>query len=189
MTTSLWLVRHGQTDWNLVGRYQGQSDPPLNPAGRAQARALAARLGGHGFHALYTSDLLRARQTADALAVRTGLPPRLEPRLREMHHGAWDGLLLTEIQERFPADWAAWRQDPHAARPPGGETVMEVAQRVATALDGIALRHAGGHVIVVSHGLALATALCRARGIPLAQAHDLVPPNAEATMVRWSTPR
>lgn len=66
---------------------------------------------------------------------------------------------------------------------------MEVAQRVATALDGIALRHAGGHVIVVSHGLALATALCRARGIPLAQAHDLVPPNAEATMVRWSTPR
>lgn len=186
MTARLWLVRHGQTDWNVVGRYQGQSDPPLNPVGRAQARALASRLRGHGFQALYTSDLLRARQTADALAAHAGLAPRLEPRLREMHHGAWDGLLVTEIQARFPADWAAWRHAPHAARPPGGETVTEVAERVAAALDDIARRHAGGHVLVVSHGLALATALCRVHDVPLAQAHDLVPPNAEATMVRWT---
>jgi broad specificity phosphatase PhoE len=179
-------VRHGQTDWNLAGRYQGQADPPLNAAGLAQAADLAARLDGCVFLALYTSDLRRARQTADVLAARTGLKPRLEPRLREMHHGAWDGLLLTEIQARFAESWAEREQAPHEARPPGGETVVEVAARVAHALDGIAVRHAGADVLVVSHGLALATALCRVNHIPLARAHDHVPPNAEATVVSWT---
>jgi len=186
VTARLWLVRHGQTDWNLAGRFQGQSDPPLNGAGLAQARDLAASLEGSTFLALYTSDLLRARQTAAVLAEHTGLTPLLEPRLREMHHGAWDGLLLTEIQARFAASWAARLQAPHEARPPGGETVTEVAGRVAAALDDIAARHAGGDVLVVSHGLALATALCRVNDIPLARAHDHVPPNAEAVVVRWT---
>jgi broad specificity phosphatase PhoE len=182
----LHLVRHGQTDWNLAGRFQGQADPPLNATGREQAQALAAALeaGRHG--ALYTSDLARARQTAAALAARTGLPVRLERRLRELHHGAWDGLLLAEIQAGWPAEWAERDRDPEGARPPGGETVGEVAGRVWAALDAIARRHPGADVLVVSHGLALATALCRARGLALAQAHNHIPPNAQVVEVSWT---
>lgn len=186
MTARLWLVRHGQTDWNLIGRFQGQADPPLNATGEQQARDLAARLDGTAYAALYSSDLLRARQTAAALADHTGLPVRLDARLREVHHGEWDGLLVTEVQARYGDSWAERERSPGTARPPGGETVAEVADRVAAALDEIARLHAGTDVLVVSHGLALATALCRARGRPLREAHELVPPNAEAQVLPWT---
>ena len=186
VTTRLWLVRHGQTDWNLVGRFQGQADPPLNATGLRQARDLAARLDGAAYAALYSSDLLRARQTAAALAEHTGLAVRLDERLREVHHGEWDGLLVTEVQSRHADGWAERQRDPDVARPPGGETVVEVAERVAAALDDIARRHPGAEVLVVSHGLALATALCRAWGRPLRVAHDLVPPNAEPQVLPWT---
>jgi broad specificity phosphatase PhoE len=185
MTARLWLIRHGQTDWNREGRYQGQADPPLNAAGLAQAQRLAARLGDRAYAALYTSDLTRARQTAAVLALGSRLPLRPEPRLREVNHGIWDGLLLSEIQARFADSWAELRREPDVARPPGGETVVEVAARVSAALDDIADRHPGTDVLVVSHGLAIATALCQAQGLPLRRAHDLVPPNAEAVVLAW----
>jgi broad specificity phosphatase PhoE len=186
VTARLHLVRHGQTDWNLEGRFQGQADPPLNATGRAQAEALAEGLIVDPLHALYTSDLERARQTAAALAIRTGLVATPEPRLREVHHGAWDGLLLAEIRARYPREWAQRERRPETVRPPGGETVAEVAARVAAALDDIARRHPGGNVLVVSHGMALATALCRVRGLPLGRARDLIPPNAELVTVAWT---
>jgi broad specificity phosphatase PhoE len=186
MTVQLHLVRHGQTDWNVEGRFQGQADPPLNATGLAQAEALAAALVLDRHQALYTSDLARARQTAAALAERTGLAARLEPRLREVHHGQWDGLLLAEIVGRFPDDWAERERLPETARPPGGETVREVAARVGAALDDIARRHPAGSVLVVSHGLALATALCRARGLPLGRAPELIPPHATLVTVEWT---
>jgi broad specificity phosphatase PhoE len=186
VTVQLHLIRHGQTDWNIEGRFQGQADPPLNASGLAQAEALAAALGPGLHQALYTSDLTRARQTAAALAARTGLAARLEPRLREVHHGQWDGLLLAEIVGRYPDDWAARARLPETARPPGGETVREVAARVSAALDDIARQHPAGSVLVVSHGLALATALCRAQGLPLGQAHDRIPPHATLVTVEWT---
>ena len=185
MTTRLWLVRHGQTDWNVAGRIQGQADPPLNATGLAQAQNLAARLDGTAYAALYTSDLTRARQTAAVLAGHSPSPPRLEPRLREINHGAWDGLLLGEIQARFAESWAEYQRLPELARPPGGETVGEVAARVAAALGDIAARHPRADVLVVSHGLAIATVLCQAQGRPLGQARDIIPPNAEAIRVTW----
>ncbi len=187
MTTRLWLVRHGQTDWNLKGRFQGQADPPLNATGLRQAHDLAARLDGTAYAALYSSDLLRARQTAAALADRIGLRVRLDARLREVSHGVWDGLLVTEVQARYGGSWAERQRNPDVARPPGGETVVEVATRVAAALDDIARLHPGAEVLVVSHGLALATALCRAWGRPLRAAHDLVPPNAETQVLPWTS--
>ena len=89
MTTRLWLIRHGETDWNVEGRWQGQTPhaPPLNAAGRAQAEAVAGQLNGHVFDAIYSSDLLRAIQTAEIVAARLGLRVRVEPRLREVNQG------------------------------------------------------------------------------------------------------
>ncbi len=186
MTARLHLVRHGQTDWNIEGRFQGQADPPLNAVGRAQAEALAGGLAGGPYQALFTSDLARAHQTAAALAARVGLVARPDPRLREVHHGAWDGLLLAEIQARYPADWLARERAPETARPPGGETVGEVAARVAAALDDIARQHCGEDVLVVSHGLALATVLCRVHGHALGRAYDLIPPHTAPVTVVWT---
>ncbi len=185
--TELWLIRHGQTDWNAEGRWQGQAAlaPSLNAAGRAQALALAAQLDGQPFAALYSSDLLRARETAEILAVRTGKPVRFDARLREISQGEWEGQLGHELAGRYPEQIAARRQDPVHARAPGGETVAEVAGRVWAAADDIARRHAPGPVLIVSHGLALATLRCRVQGVPLARAGELIPDNAHPLVILW----
>jgi len=185
VTVHLWLVRHGQTDWNRAGRFQGQADPALNEDGRRQANALAERLARRTFDALYSSDLLRARATAEALSAPLALPVRLDPRLREVNHGQWDGLLLADIQARFPLDWAARQRSPLTARPPGGETVLDVSARVRAAAADIARAHPGGEVLVVSHGLALAVLASLALGRPLADVHACIPPHAEPTVVSW----
>ena len=183
--TALWLVRHGQTDWNAAGRWQGQSEVPLNAQGRAQAAALAARLNGTPFEAVYSSDLPRARVTAEIIAQQLGLPVRCDGRLREINHGQWEGLLGSEIPARDPAAWAARERDPLHTPSPGGESPVQVAARVWAAADDIARAHPAGPVIVVSHGFALATLLCRARGLPLEQARELIPENVQPEVIEW----
>ncbi|MEJ5248588.1 MAG: histidine phosphatase family protein [Caldilinea sp.] len=187
--TEFWLVRHGQTDWNLQGRYQGQADPPLNETGVQQAQAAAEALAGRCYAALYSSDLERARVTAEIIARRLGLEVIVDPRLREVNQGAWEGLLVTEIQERYPLEWEARQRDRLRFRAPGGgESVEDVAARIWAAMDDIARRHPCEAVIVVSHGLALATMLCRGQNIPLAQARELIPDNAEIVRLEWNPP-
>jgi alpha-ribazole phosphatase len=183
--TRLWLVRHGQTAWNLEGRYQGQADPPLNPTGWEQAQALRGQLAGQRFEAVYSSDLQRALTTARVLADSLGLPVRAEPGLREIRLGEWEGLLQSEIETRYAEAWLSRRADPVRARAPGGESAEEVAERVWAAADQIAARHPGGHVLVVSHGLALAALVCRARGLPLERVYEMVPENCQVEVVDW----
>lgn len=187
--TEFWLVRHGQTDWNLQGRYQGQADPPLNETGLQQAQAAAERLAGRRYAALYSSDLERARVTAEIIGRRLGLEVTIDPRLREVNQGAWEGLLVTEIQERYPVEWEARQRDHLRFRAPGGgESVQDVAMRIWAAMDDIARLHRDDAVIVVSHGLALATMLCRVQNIPLAQAREWIPDNAEVLRIEWNLP-
>jgi broad specificity phosphatase PhoE len=181
----LWLVRHGQTDWNLEGRYQGHADMPLNALGLAQARLLADKLYGEVFDALYTSDLERAYQTARVLADSLDLEPVPDPRLREIHQGEWQGLLVVDVAQRFTAEVERRRADPLSARPPGGESVGELAARMASAAGDIARRHPGGKVLVVSHGLSMAALLAQARGVPLAQVYTLIPENTQVEVVEW----
>jgi alpha-ribazole phosphatase len=124
------IARHGVTEWNQDGRYQGHRDVPLGEAGRQQAERLGRRLAGEHVTAAYTSDLGRARQTAEiALAGRESLL-MTAPELRETCFGAWEGLQAREIADRYPAEWDAWIRDPVHARPPGGETVEDVHRRV-----------------------------------------------------------
>ncbi len=186
--TRLCLVRHGQTNWNLEGRYQGQSDIPLNENGRAQARALAGQLQAYSFTAIYTSDLQRARETADILAASFYLPVTSDPRLREINQGEWEGQLIDAIKSRYFELWQQRKLDPASVRPPGGETVGDVAWRVYAALDEIAARHATGPVVVVSHGLALATAVCKVQGISIGQAYTKIPDNAMPIWLDWHPP-
>lgn len=184
--TTLALVRHGQTDWNLQGRYQGQIDEPLNAAGLEQAAALADHLDGSCFDAIYASGLQRARCTAEIVAGRLRLAVHIDPRLREVNLGEWEGLTVPEIKTRYAEVWEARQADPEHVRPPGGETVVEVGRRMCQAADDIARDWPGGRVLVVSHGVALASLLARARNLPFAEALRLIPQNAQLTEIEWS---
>jgi len=189
----LWLVRHGQTDWNAEGRYQGHADMPLNEQGLMQAHQLAQKLAGkplgkpseERFEALYTSDLQRALQTAGVLGACLGLTPHRDARLREIHQGDWQGLLIADVANRFAAEVERRRADPLSARPPGGESVGELAARMASAAGDIARRHPGRKVLVVTHGLSIAALLAQARGVPLAQVYSLIPQNMQVEVVEW----
>ncbi len=183
--TQLCLVRHGQTDWNLEGRYQGQSDVPLNENGFAQAMQLAEQLKGETFAAIYSSDLLRARQTAQPVAKMLGMPVQIEPRLREINQGEWEGVLVEDIRARYAELWSQRTVDPASVRPPGGETVGEVAARVYAALDDIARLFPTERALIVSHGLSIATAICREKGIPVGQAYTVIPENVQPVWMQW----
>lgn len=185
--TELWLVRHGQTDWNLAGRWQGQASnaPGLNETGRAQALSIREGLQGIGFSALYSSDLLRARQTAELIAEPLGLTVTLEPRLREMNLGSWEDLCSEEIEARYPHELAERARNPFYRRAPNGESPCEVAERVLTAIDLIANKHRSETVLIVSHGIVLATVICCTMGFPLEDIYQHVPGNAEPYRVQW----
>lgn len=185
MTTRLILIRHGQTDWNATGRWQGQADPPLNAAGRAQAAETVGELQDKGLRALISSDLRRARETADILAVWLGLSVQPEPRLREINLGDWQGLYTDEIERRWPREKQLWHTSPLAVRPPNGETIEELAARVIAAADAIARQYADQTVGVVAHELPIAVIVTRALGRPLAQLRDYVPANAAWREIDW----
>lgn len=154
--TELVLVRHGETDWNIQGRFQGQSDPPLNERGLAQARALALELAGEKVAAVYTSDLHRAHQTAEILAQALGAPLRIDPRLREIHQGAWEGMVMEDIRRGYPEEFEKRAADPLASVPPGGEGVRRVQERALEAVREVLDRHPHDRAVLVSHGLVLA---------------------------------
>jgi broad specificity phosphatase PhoE len=179
------LVRHGQTDWNLEGRLQGQSDVPLNQTGRAEARSLAQQLSGIGFKGIFCSDLSRARETAEIIAGALGLPVTTEPRLREINQGEWEGQFAEDIKARHDEHWEQRNVDPIHFRPPGGESVAEVADRTQAVMSYIAHLHPVGSILVVSHGLALATIICREKGISLGKAFNYIPNNAFPVWVDW----
>jgi alpha-ribazole phosphatase len=183
--TELWLVRHGQTDWNVEGRYNGQEDTPLNETGIRQAQEAAARLAGETFAAVYSSDLQRAYRTAQIITTRLGLPIQVDTRLREIHQGEFQGLLVSEIAERFAVVMQQWHASPATAHAPGGETVVQVSARVAAAADDIARAHPGERVLVVSHGMALATLIARVRGVPYERVYTLIPENATPVIIEW----
>jgi probable phosphoglycerate mutase len=149
--TLLILWRHGNTDWNAGDRVQGQTDTPLNDRGRDQAAAAAVRLATLRPTAIVASDLRRAADTAAELAALTNLPVRLDARLRERHFGDWQGLTITEIAERYPAEYARWR----AGEPDlgcGVESMDDMAKRVGVALREAVDAAPGGTIVVATHG-------------------------------------
>lgn len=151
--TNFYLIRHGETDWNITGRWQGHADIPLNAAGRAQAERVAQRLEEEAipFSALYSSDLLRAWDTARAIGDMLSLDPVPVPDLREIDIGWWSGLTRAEIAVR---DLAALEQLDGGADLPRGsaESMTDLYHRASAALDQIAARHAKGNVLIVAHG-------------------------------------
>ncbi|MFF4778409.1 bifunctional RNase H/acid phosphatase [Microtetraspora fusca] len=152
VATSFLLLRHGETPLSVEKRFSGVGDPSLTSRGLAQAEAAALRLSRepYAIDVIVSSPLTRARQTAEAVAARTGVPVRVERDLREADFGAWEGHTFAEIQRDWPAELAAWLGDPSVA-PPGGESFTEAGLRVERAREQIVAEHEGKTVLVVSH--------------------------------------
>lgn len=148
-----YLVRHAQTAWNHENRIQGHSDLPLSPAGLEQVKRLSNYFAGRPISALYTSQLARSLQTAQAIARQTGLSPTVEPALAEMHLGVWEGLTPDEVDSRYGGAYQRWRVTPSQVTIPGAEGLEQFRRRVRHTVGQILTTHRDdGDVVIVSHG-------------------------------------
>jgi len=173
------LARHGQTDDNLEPfRFQGFTDTPLNETGRAQARELADQVASlsEPVKILWSSDLSRARETAEIVGAHIGLEPRLDRRLREANRGRWEGYTFDEIERSDPEEYATWRRGGASWRFPGGESLQEQQDRVLAALADI---EAEGVLpaLAVCHGGSIRVVLCSRDPRGLEAFHDFEVPN------------
>jgi broad specificity phosphatase PhoE len=184
--TRLCFVRHGQTDWNLEGRWQGHADVHLNSTGLTQAAQARDALAGQHFDAIYSSDLQRASVTASVIAQKQFLPVVMDPRLRELNMGEWEGKLVSDIPNLYPDAWSERLENPLGARPPGGESVLDLSQRIIPAVTAICAKHQpDDRLMIVSHGLSLAVLICYVNGWPLGEAFKNIPPNATPLFKDW----
>jgi len=162
---TLLLVRHGETDWNKAGRYQGHSDIPLNDFGQNQASQLAERLASEKLHVILSSDLSRAIQTAEAIASHHKLSIGAEPRLREANFGIFEGLRYKDVIDQHPKMAEGWFSDPECP-PQDGEKLSEVAGRVRALLDEILASYPRKRLLLVGHDGALRLLLCHLLDLP-----------------------
>jgi broad specificity phosphatase PhoE len=165
--TTILLARHGETAWNAERRWQGHADEPLNEVGRAQARRLGEELANVDLAAAYSSDLRRARETAEIAVSGRAIPVVMMEALREVHVGDWSGLTHAEIEQRFPAAVRRWREGGRGWN--GGETYDEMGARVVEALRRIAEAHEAETVLVVGHGGGIRAARAHAAGLTYAE--------------------
>ena len=181
--TVILLARHGESDWNRERRWQGHADRPLTERGREQARALADRLAEIGLDAVYSSDLQRARATAETVARPRGLEVCVRPDLREVDVGSWSGLTRDDAKQRFPEAYARWLEGG-----PGwadGESYEAMSKRVLGAVAEIVAAYADGWVFVVSHGGPIRAVHAAALGMDVHEYRRLRPvePNARLSAV------
>ena len=186
--TEMWLVRHGQTDWNLRGIYQGQSDIPLNETGIAQARELAASLSGTRFDAIYSSDLSRAVHTASLIAEVLGLPVNTDRRLREINQGVWEGQTIEMVREKYRPDFSRNPKYISTPRAEGAESLEQVVRRMVAAANEYHNKHNDGRLLLSTHGLSAAALYAVARQIPLVDVVRHIPENGQPLLIQIDTP-
>jgi broad specificity phosphatase PhoE len=145
-------IRHGETEWNALGREQGQLDSPLTARGLKQAEAVAGRLRQLRFSALYSSDLGRALHTAEIVAKATGARIEQDAGLRERHTGIFQGLTTAQMAAQYPSEYSAYRSNPYAYRVPGGESAQQRTERSVRLMNALADRHADETIVIITHG-------------------------------------
>ncbi len=164
MTTRVFLVRHGATVLSAEDRFAGATDVVLSDEGRAQAKALGARLERERVAAVYTSPLRRTMETATLICGK-GASPVPREGLREISHGRWEELTRKEVEDRYASEYASWEEDPFTFAPEGGESGVSVMARALPIIREIVLRHTGENVAIVSHKATIRLVLCSLLGI------------------------
>jgi broad specificity phosphatase PhoE len=181
--TTVYLARHGESDWNVERRWQGHADRPLTERGREQAARLAARLADVELDAIYASDLRRAWETAEAVARSRGIEVVRLPELREVDVGSWCGLTRDECAELYPDAFARWQAGGSGWNK--GESYEDMGERIVAAIRRLAVEHAGGTILVVSHGGPIRAVHAHALGVDIATHRRTGPvePNARLSAV------
>ena len=165
--TRIFLIRHGETEWNKQNRLQGNSDVHLSPEGFHQAITLAEHAPFRNADAIYSSNLARAMETARVIAERFNLTVKLMPELREMNYGDWEGRFISELAKESPEAFGKFFTDPERCHPPHGETFLECQARVMIGIRDIIDKHENQKVIVVSHGATNRLILAAALDVPI----------------------
>ena len=187
--TRVILVRHGQTIWNKELKYQGHSDIALTETGIRQAELVAARLAREEISAVYTSDLSRARVTAETIACRFGLPVNIDAALREIKFGDWEGLTYENINAGWPEANRKFFTNPDEVRIPGGETFAEVKERASAAIEKLVARHPQETIVVVTHGGTIRTIICAALNIHLKYLWSIRQDNTAVNIIEYYAER
>lgn len=172
----LYLVRHGETQWNRERRMQGRLDSSLTEEGRSHARTNGALLARERVESLLVSPLGRTRETAELIRSELDVPIAFDTGLVERHCGAWEGLTITEIEQRFPDEWAARQRDPFHHRPPGGENLPDMLKRIAPVAERLRASP-DSRVAIVSHGISGRVLLTHFLGLIPAVADQVRQPN------------
>lgn len=187
--TQLYLVRHGETEWNREHRLQGTLDVPLNGAGVAQAHGLAAAFARIPIACIISSPLARASATATILAEACGCPLTIDARLREIDHGTWSGCTLPDLGRRFPSLVRDKQLLPEAFEVSRGEPLSAVYSRASDVLADLLDAYGGHSVVVVGHGVTLAAMWCGAAGLDIARVQECQAPNAGGVVLTFSLRR
>jgi len=185
----LFIIRHAESEWNPIGRYQGLLDPGLSERGLKQAELLGRALEKEKIDVIYSSPLKRTYQTAQEIAKRHGLEIIEDRRIIEIDHGVWSGMLVEEVKERFPEDFRMWLEEPHRVKFEGGESLQDVFKRVKDFLEFIREKHWGQTVAVVSHTVPIRAMLCALLNIDLSKFWVFGCDNASYSLVHMEEKR
>lgn len=183
--TEIIIIRHGETEWNKTGRFQGHSDVPLSEEGRAQAEALGKNLVVDHVDAIYASDLTRAMETAAPLAERFGLPVIPDPQLRELNFGAWEGRNFNDVNAENPDAMKNFYNDPEQANIPDSENFTDFQRRVAGRVREITAQERGKRIVIVSHGASIRILLADLLSMPIRSIWHLSQLNTAVNKIRF----
>jgi probable phosphoglycerate mutase len=182
----LIIVRHGESEWNRIGRYQGQGDAPLSDLGLRQAEALALRLADEPLDAIFTSALQRAAKTAEAIArYHRDTPFEHRPALLEIHHGDWQGLLADEVIERYGEGLREWREHPTRAQMPNGESFSNILKRVLDFKEYLCVAYSGRNVLISTHDVVVKILVADALGMNMDRINRIWVTNASISVIEY----
>lgn len=185
----LYLIRHAESEWNPMGRYQGLLDPDLSERGKRQALLLSEELSKVHVDVIYSSPLKRTMETAKAVAHKHGLEVKEEKRIIEIDHGVWSGMLVDEVREKYPQDFKTWLEEPHKVKFPNGESLKDVHARVKDFLDFLKKEHWGKTVFAFSHTVPMRVIYCTLLNVDLSRFWSFGCDNASYSLVHMEEDR
>jgi phosphoserine phosphatase len=184
--TKLYLVRHGETEWNASNKIQGNMDTELNETGIMQAEFVASKLAEENIEVLYTSSLKRAKTTAQIISEQIKVEVKELHEFREICLGPWEGLTIKEINERYSEHYKIYRENPADFNMPGAETFLQVSERFCNAINNIVIQNIDKKIVIVSHGAAIKAAIISILGIDICHYNKFRVDNASISILNFS---
>lgn len=185
MGNTYYIIRHGQTEWNILGKTQGHGNSPLTEKGIAQAEELAVGMEKYPIDMIFSSDLGRAVQTAEIVGKKFGIEVQKTEALREMGFGEWEGKLIPEITEKYADIYIMWRNEPHLAKIPGGETLDTIKERLEKFIDELNNKYNNKNILLVSHSVTVRVFLLLMLDSGMKNIYRIKQDNTALNIVEW----